>query len=280
MRVFDIFPFFDEVDVLEVRLHELAPVVDTFIICEARETYGGQRREPVLEKLLDTRFSAFKHQISYMILEKLEPPCVDRTSGRLREAYQRNMMALALAAENPEPTDLIIFSDCDEIVSANAVKRVVAKGAPVSISRFKQTSYYYNVNTVVDRGHDFASRARIGTYQQLQEVGTLYAFRMANKNTEEFVIEGGGWHFGYFGSIEKIKQKVAALSPFLSEYKLFGDAQLVSDIRKGRDLHHRRCELPAEFEYVPMDDAIAQCPAWLNANIDQYMHFTQWGQVG
>ena len=40
-RVFDGFSFFQELDMLEVRLHELAPVVHRFVIVEAQLTHAG-----------------------------------------------------------------------------------------------------------------------------------------------------------------------------------------------------------------------------------------------
>lgn len=279
-RVFDVFPFFDELDVLEVRLNELDPIVDKFIICESRETYGGTKRPLVLDGQLDTRrFAKFKSKIHYMVLDHLDPKCTDHTTGRLREAYQRNMMAVGLAAQRPEANDIVIFSDCDEIPRAEVAYVFIQNPRSFGgITRFKQTSYYYNVNTVVDYGHDFSSRARIGTYKQFLDIGTLYAFRMANKDTEKLVLEKGGWHFGYFGDLDKIKRKVAALSPFLSEYKLFGDETLVKDIREGRDLHHRQCELPEQFEFRPSTDA--SLPAFLRNNLEKFRHFTREGQVG
>lgn len=276
-RVFDIIPFFDELDILEVRLNELDSVVDRFIIVEGAETYGGASRHLVLQHWLGSRFSKFQHKISYMPIHMLLPKCIDRTTGRLREAYLRNEAQIPLSQHSPADDDVIIFSDCDEIPSRRAVEEALTRQLD-TIHRFKQTSYYYNINTVVDYGHDFASRARIGTFAQLKAVGSLYEFRMANKNTDVHVIENGGWHFGYFGSIEKIKQKVAALSPFLSEYKLFGDTTLVKDIREGRDLHHRRCELPEKFESRPTDDL--NLPAHLRNNLFKFRHFTREGQVG
>lgn len=278
-RVFDIIPFFDELDILEVRLHELDSVVDRFIIVEGAETYGGAPRNLVLQPWLGSRFEKFQHKISYFPVPMLLPKCIDRTTGRLREAYLRNEAQIPLLQRQPDDDDVIIFSDCDEIVRADAVRDAL-KRPLASIHRFKQTSYYYNINTVVDYGHDFASRARIGTFAQLKEVGSLYEFRMANKNTDQYVVEQGGWHFGYFGSLDKIKRKVEALSPFLSEYKLFGDATLVKDIREGRDLHHRRCELPETFKYTPTLYASAMCPNWLCANLGKFKHFTREGQVG
>ncbi len=273
-RVFDIFPFFDELDVLEIRLHELDSIVDCFIIGEAGETYGGTFREYVLEKNWE-RFVQFRHKIIYMKLPQLYPACVDRTSGRTREAYQRNQLAIPLMKQKPNLSDIVIFSDCDEIPRAAAIVEAFEQGKLAGgTCRLKQQSYYYNVNRIVDYGHDFASRARVAYYDDVRACNNLYDFRMHRKNTQEpsQVIENGGWHFGYFGGVEKIKRKVEALSPFLSEYKLFGDATLVTDIKEGRDLHHRRCELPIQFEHVASNDPTL--PAYFLANRERFKHFT------
>jgi len=41
--IYDCFPFFDELDVLEIRLNELDPVVDKFVLVEAPVTHSIQR---------------------------------------------------------------------------------------------------------------------------------------------------------------------------------------------------------------------------------------------
>lgn len=272
--VFDVFPFFNELDVLEIRLHELNPVVDKFIILESRETYGGQPKDLVLARAVQQgRFAKFRNKMCIYVVDKLQPACTDRVTGREREAFQRNVMGEWLRAMNPEDDDVVIFSDCDEIPSANAVNAYIEKGRP-GIYRFKQRSFYYTVNNLVDYGHDFASRARIGRYCDVQRVGgRLYDFRMALKNTEEFVIEHGGWHFGYFnGGLDGIKNKVSALAPFLAEYKLFGDQQLLRDILDGKDLHHRRCEMPETFWRTSETDP--ELPAHFLANPEKFAHFT------
>jgi hypothetical protein len=291
MRLFDLFPFFDELDVLEIRLNELAHMVDKFFICEAGETYGGTRREFVFEAARkQERFAKFDAQIEYLKLPSLRPglqgvPSADiRAAGRLREAFQRNeMWAPFVRACNPGWDDIVSFGDCDEIPSADAILRYLKANDNVRFSpkpaRFKQKSFYYNVNRMVDYGHEFASRARIGRVLDVHKAGSLYQFRMLGNKDESFqAIENGGWHFGYFGSLEKIKTKVAALSPFLNEYKLFSDATLREDIRAGRDLHHRRCELPEQFTVTPSDDSTL--PAYFLANRERFKHFTAEGQLG
>lgn len=272
MRVFDVFPFFNELDVLEIRLNEMDSVVDRFIILESGETYGGEPKPLfLLDALSEGRFSKLRHKITRLTVGSLEPKCVDRTTGRLREAFQRNMLMPAIAAL-AQPEDVIVFSDCDEIPRAETVRLAIPSlsGGPI---RLKQRSFYYTVNRMADYGHDFASRARMGTWKQVEDCGTMYAFRMYHKDTCRSV-ENGGWHFGYFGSgIDHIKNKVASLSPFLSEYKLFGDQQLVRDIIGGKDLHHRRCEMPETFEHCASDDPTL--PSYFLANRERFHHFTE-----
>lgn len=275
MKTFDLVPFFNEIDLLEIRLHELKDVVDHFLIFDARETYGGHPREPISfdriypilpDELKITDGNRFYH----VTFEKLHPECINRETGRLREAYQRNCIFDIIKGLKLDDNDIIIFSDLDEIPRASKIQEYKDKKMN-GIYRFKQNQYYYNVNTLTDYGHDWGSRARIGRYSDLVKIGNLYDFRMAHKNTEKFVIEDGGWHFSYFGGVESIHEKVAALSPFLSEYKLFGDKELQKDIEEGKDLHRRRnCELPSKFEIIPISSDL---PNYFLENLGKFNHF-------
>ena len=47
--VYDCFPFFNELDILNLRLHILDPFVDRFVIEEARNTFTGQEKELCFE---------------------------------------------------------------------------------------------------------------------------------------------------------------------------------------------------------------------------------------
>lgn len=262
MKVIDCIPFLNENDVYEIRARELSDVVDVFLVVECRETFGGDRREL---KFDCERFAWLGDRLKYVVLDSLEPKCSDRVTGRQREAFMRDAMLPYILESG---ADVAIIADCDEIPSADAVRRAL-RNVGHSIQRFAQRSFYYAVNWLVDVGHDFASRARMGTVRELEAIGSVYKFRMA----PAIPVEDGGWHFGYFSDI---KEKVAALSPFLAEYKLFGDEQLNKDIEDGRDLHHRNCELPKQFTFCPSNDPTL--PAYFLANMHRFAHFTLEGR--
>lgn len=284
--IFDCTVFFQEKDLLEIRLHELNEVADQVIILEASETYGGDRRSLLGQEALEEIKSRHPHlfrggRIKYYSTPAVLPKMPSNIStaqrrelGRARERNQRDQLFPMLRLFNPSPDDIIVFSDLDEIPTASSVLDYFQR-ALQGIWRLKQHSYYYNVNTLTDYGHDWASRARVGRYEDLLRVGSMYEFRMANKNTDQQVMENGGWHFSYFGGVEAIRTKVAALSSFLVEYRLFGDTALQQDIKVGKDLHHRKCEMPDRFQKIPTNQI--PLPTYLVENLDRFAHFVEEG---
>jgi beta-1,4-mannosyl-glycoprotein beta-1,4-N-acetylglucosaminyltransferase len=69
--VFDCFPFYNELDILEIRLNVLNEVVDYFILVESTRTFSGKKKELVFDKNKD-RFSEFKHKIRHVVIDDSE----------------------------------------------------------------------------------------------------------------------------------------------------------------------------------------------------------------
>ena len=116
--IYDCFLFFDELDVLELRLNVLAEVVDRFVIVEAAQTFSGNSKPLNLRENWG-RFEAFHNRITYIELGDLAPDrCVDHESWS-RQAFQRDAIFQGLAGCTE--SDWLIVSDCDEIPSPEAV---------------------------------------------------------------------------------------------------------------------------------------------------------------
>ena len=62
MKVFDVFLFFNELDLLEVRLNLLYPFVDHFVINEATKTFSGLDK-PLYYLENKDRFEKFQDKI-------------------------------------------------------------------------------------------------------------------------------------------------------------------------------------------------------------------------
>ena len=82
MRKIDVVPFFNELDIPEIRLNILDPYVDCFIISEATKTFSGKEKPLYYEENKD-RFKKFHHKIIHNIVE-------DTTSPELHP-YQRDV---------------------------------------------------------------------------------------------------------------------------------------------------------------------------------------------
>ena len=68
--IYDCFTFFNELDLLEIRLNTLNDVVDRFVIAEATRTYMGKRKELLFERNRE-RYAAFADKIIYVVVDDL-----------------------------------------------------------------------------------------------------------------------------------------------------------------------------------------------------------------
>ena len=65
MKVYDCFPFFNELDVLEIRLKELWDVVDVFVLAESNLSHSGKPKEYIFENNKE-RFSQWMSKIRHI----------------------------------------------------------------------------------------------------------------------------------------------------------------------------------------------------------------------
>ena len=70
-KVFDCFPFYDELDLLEIRLNILNDVVDYFVLTEATRTFTGKPK-PLHYDNNKVRFKKFEHKIRHVIVDDTE----------------------------------------------------------------------------------------------------------------------------------------------------------------------------------------------------------------
>ena len=115
--VYDCIPFFNELDILNLRLHVLDPYVDKFIIEEATVTFSGEPKELCFEKNKEM-FREFLPKIEYIVVDNSPV----NTTTHLRDKFQKNALekGLADAGEN----DMILLSDVDEIPNPRVLQEL------------------------------------------------------------------------------------------------------------------------------------------------------------
>ena len=278
----DCFLFFNEVDLLNVRLHTLSPVVDRFVIAEATRTITGAPKELVFPKCADS-LSRFSDRISYVVVDDLRSAEeVARDSYNLafaNENRQRNALVRGL---NPAGSDedIVLLSDLDEIPRPESVTEAAALlRTGVKSVRFLQTSYHFFLNfrnyTAPDwllgtiaarRGDlfrgDLLSDVKVSRYvQPAENVGpTMTKFRFLSAERR---LPNAGWHFSYLGGIDAIEKKLSAFAH--TEFGAVPKERIEERVRAGRDLFGRA----GSFFGVPVD---ASFPSYVRDHQEPFRH--------
>ena len=139
MAIYDCFQFFNEEDVLDIRLNTLSPFVDYFVIAESIYDHQGNIRELVFNK---KKFNKFLNKIIYKVVKDIPIGVNKKHQGghSLIEQYQRN--AIMDGLENSNSEDLIIISDVDEIPDLRKLNIYDKKNYAV----FSQKMFNYKLN--------------------------------------------------------------------------------------------------------------------------------------
>jgi len=235
LKVFDVFLFFNELDLLEVRLNTLSKTVDYFVITEARVTFSGKPKKLYYDENKE-HFSKFSHQIIHNIIDVTpnefdnisypHPYFTDRfksyphKSGGLplsklsldfqREVYQRDSVMNGLLG-HAKPDDLIIISDLDEIPNPDAVKLVIHDFVPGQIYNLCQKWYMYYLNVFYEKDW-FGTRICSFGYLQQHSVDLMRHHLESRDEQPGPIIENGGWHFSFLGGQKAVMEKLKAYS--------------------------------------------------------------------
>ena len=208
-KVYDCFPFFNELDMLELRLEELNDVVDHFVLVEAKLTHQGNPK-PLYYQENAGRFEKFASKIIHIVVDDF--PVYNRESFKQpwdREQWQRHSITKGLV--NCNDNDIIIISDADEIPSRSAILEYMGGG----IKSLEQKLYYYDFHHLSDKPW---TCAKIMHYSDIKEgnvktnIDTSFVFSSYLRNSNHPVIKNGGWHFSYCTDVKGIVQKLKSFS--------------------------------------------------------------------
>jgi len=270
---------YDELDLLEIRLNILDPVVDFFVITEATTTQIGKEKKMYFEESKE-RFSKFAAKIIY---NPIDMNGIDFENQWHRETYQKNQCINGVA--NAQNEDIVIFSDLDEIPDPNAIKRILERFQSDKIYHFAQELFYFFFNYKNIDGTLLSSSGEFPDVQEKKWLGSkLCTVQMAKKYEldtlrHEYMlrehavrVENGGWHFSYMGGTqssvqERIKNKLGAFSHSeFDKWKYYNIFHIWLSIHTGKDLLGRK----AKFAKVPITE---NYPEWLRNNYKNYQHF-------
>lgn len=232
--IIDCVPWYKEVDLLELRLCELDPVVDMVVVVEGDRTHAGEPKPSYLPTDLVRRWAHKLH---------VHTAALPEGDGLVwtwrREIAQRNAIADALARLRLAPDDMVLISDCDEIPRRQFVGMLPwlpQDGIAVAMQRL----HYYTFNHTSDAVWTGTRATQYANVQALGPDGVRYAGRERGGFPHLYPIRDAGWHFSYFGGPEYVREKIGA---FLHQELNTGDVRdpevIAARIAAGEDVYGR-----------------------------------------
>lgn len=246
MAVYDCFTFYNELELLELRLKVMNDVVDYFVIVELDVTHRNEPKPFILADNFD-RYKEYKDKIIHLkesCIIDYDPTMQYEIDGhqegdRSIENYQRNCIMHGL--NHCRPDDIIIVSDLDEIpnpdILRNLDKTMVSslgqKGvswgcklqATARMFALKPKTFYKTRSvaemlefTPVSIEHDWYLYF-MNCYTPKKFYGSVIskyekmAMPQAMRDWRYRIpfIKNGGWHFSYTGGIDIIKKKLGSI---------------------------------------------------------------------
>jgi beta-1,4-mannosyl-glycoprotein beta-1,4-N-acetylglucosaminyltransferase len=254
MKVYDCFPFFNELDVLEIRLEELWNVVDHFVLVESNVTFSGNPKTYCFEENQE-RFSKYLDKIRYIKVDDVpetEDPWV-------REKFQRIAAGRGLIDAGQE--DLIIISDCDEIPRAEMIEMIKEDENNYDryllyIPQFNFKLNYMKINDLSRHCQIIVTKFKQFTNAQQERE---YTFFWNPKPNNSVMVDHGGWHFTFIGDNEHCIKKFKSYSHTEKlEIPEFIDSFNIEWMIRNK-YGFEGIDNKEKFEYVVVDDYFPQC---------------------
>lgn len=248
--IYDCFPFFNELDLLEIRLEELWNVVDKFVISESITTHRGASKN--LYYLRNKkRYEKYQDKIIYLEVRNLPRSDQPWIAENMQRNYFRNILRY-------KDDDIFLISDADEIPKASTLQCIdLHKNKFYKLS---MSMHYYYVNYVSVKSWGGAIIVD-GTTLRREIPSTL---RWGRKN-KGITIGDCGWHFSFLGTPEQIRKKIKSYAH--KEYdddQIHNDKHITSCIKNGKDIFGRGLEFHLNNEL--------QLPKYLVDNKDKFSH--------
>lgn len=240
--IVDAFPYAYGPEILLIRLHELAGVVDRHLIVEADTTHAGRPRTPHWPQLRDDPlFAPFRDRVDWVWVEV--PRSVDRPIAR--EGWIRSAVLDAVRGMSYASDDLwVLFGDHDEIPHPEAIAEVFAARFPAARLLTRYHEWYLNL------------RATGGPHLWEFRQPLLFRLWWAARESGEKVRAGqngwmnlfaAGWHLTLQGGADAVAEKLRTFAH--TELSRFTAPLISSLMEQRRDILDR-----TPLELVPDEE--------------------------
>lgn len=197
MKIFDVFPCYDEQELIRARVHELRHVPSVVHIgMEAATDFRG-RPKPLHLAEWD------EQNLGRLTIMHCDLPH-DPADPWVAERWQRDALLDVLEAARPDDEDLVLTGDADEFVRAAAIE-VIARATEAGPVKLGLRMHYFE-----ERFYDPAPWVHAGAFRWKDRPETLSSLRL---DFSRPVVPDAGWHLSYWHmSPDRVHQKLSGFA--------------------------------------------------------------------
>jgi beta-1,4-mannosyl-glycoprotein beta-1,4-N-acetylglucosaminyltransferase len=223
--IYDTIMFFNEFDLLKLRISILDPYVDYFVISEAPYTHSGKEKPLFFQENKD-KFKEFEHKIIHNVFTDNRP----EWGQWEREADQRGA-SIGNIIKLLNDDDVVISSDCDEIPDLSKIDLDQVRDSSKLFISYQVLYYYYlntvtvSKNTIIPWGASRLSNWKLLKRNSLNELRRPDSYFGIHHSSEIINVPFSGWHFSFLSNPENIKYKIKSFS-----HQEFNNQQMLDSI--------------------------------------------------
>lgn len=219
--IYDCFMFFNEVELLDLRLRTLKNHIDYFVLAEINITHSGKSKPYY--------FDEYKHLFSQYNIIHLKDIAYPQINPWIVENAHRNMLQRGYA--DAMPSDYIIISDLDEIPNPEKIHEGIDCG--INYFGLHQELYCFYVNcksSQVWAGSVISKKKYIKSPQDIR-----------NRRCDQLInFSNGGWHYTSMGGKDRIRLKFDSFAETdFNIDRYMSDNNLDQCLATGKDLTDR-----------------------------------------
>src|SRR3989344_7595775 len=196
--IYDCFNFFNELELLDLRLNELDDVVDKFVLVESTVTFTNKKKRLFYHENKD-KFRKFHKKIIHIVVD--DSP--DVTNPWIIENHQLSAVSRGLL--HCKSKDTILISCIDEIPRREKILEYKEKSGKHKVFLQIMTRYFLNLSVK----NSLWEGTRMFKYKDLVLFLNPYVARFSPIDLK---IQDGGWHFTYLGGVKRIQEKLESFS--------------------------------------------------------------------
>jgi len=267
MKIYDCFTFYNELDLLDLRLSELYDHVDHFVIVEATTTFQNNHKPLFLKDNWD-RYAQYQDKIIHVVVDDMPL----NTDPWQNERFQRDAILRGLV--NADADDIAIIGDVDEILRTSSIDTIRQDTKQVYGFRMPYFNFKFNYMLVndVEMYCIWTTASRVGLLSSPEDLRRsrwdLHNFTFGYQDQAIKILENSGWHFTYLGNNEQIRTKLKSFAhKELNRDSILNAIDVDAMIARGAG---HNPENPRSFVCVALDDYF---PRTLLENKDKYNQY-------